>query len=75
VTDYHLRLHTLVSGLGGVFKTSGAGGDDVGLVFSLGEESKDAIGSALAEAGVAMVPLGVCAAGLEVNGAKDGTTR
>lgn len=75
VTDYHLRLHSLVSGLGGAFKTSGAGGGDVGLVFSLGEESKDAIASALAEAGAEIVPLGVCAAGLEAHGAKDGTTR
>lgn len=73
VTDYHLRLHSLVAGLGGVFKTSGAGGGDVGLVFSIGDESRDAIASALAKAGAEVVPLGFGAAGLEIRGAKDGT--
>jgi phosphomevalonate kinase len=73
VTDYHLRLHTLVAGLGGVFKTSGAGGGDVGLVFSVGDESKDAITAALAAEGAEVVPLGFGAAGLEIRGTKDGT--
>ncbi len=73
VTDYHLRLHTLVAGLGGVFKTSGAGGGDVGLVFSIGEEPSEAITAALAAEGAEVVPLGFCAAGLETRGTKDGT--
>lgn len=74
VTDYHLRLHTLVAGLGGVFKTSGAGGGDVGLVFSIGDEAQAAIAAALAEAGAEVVPLGFGAAGLEIRGTKDGIT-
>lgn len=75
VTDYHLGLHSLVAGLGGVFKTSGAGGGDVGLVFSIGDESNEAINTALATAGAEVVPLGFGAAGLETGGTKNGTTR
>ncbi|MEO6944673.1 MAG: hypothetical protein ABI053_08180 [Lacisediminihabitans sp.] len=73
VTDYHLRLNSLVAGLGGVFKTSGAGGGDVGLVFSIGDESKDTITAALADAGAEVVPLEFCTAGLEIRQMKDGT--
>lgn len=73
VNDYHLGLHSLVAGFGGVFKTSGAGGGDVGLVFTAGDEPNEALIAALAEAGAEVVPLGFCASGLESSGAKDGT--
>jgi len=57
VSEHHRRLHELAAGLGGVFKTSGAGGGDVGLVFSKRGESAAQLAAAFAHAGAEAVPL------------------
>ncbi|TAM66052.1 MAG: hypothetical protein EPN48_16900 [Microbacteriaceae bacterium] len=58
VTDRHHWLRTLVAANGGVFKTSGAGGGDVGLVFARAGAGARRVASALHEAGVETIPLG-----------------
>jgi phosphomevalonate kinase len=57
VSEHHQRLHALAAGLGGVFKTSGAGGGDVGLVFAKRGESAARLAAAFAQAGAEAVPL------------------
>ena len=54
----HHELHALAARHDAVFKTSGAGGGDVGLVFvPRGEDRVRALGEAFANAGAAIVPL------------------
>jgi phosphomevalonate kinase len=66
VSEHHLRLHSLAADLGGVFKTSGAGGGDVGLVFCRRGESAARLARAFAEAGAEALPLGFGANGVTV---------
>lgn len=65
VSERHRELHALAQREGGVFKTSGAGGGDVGLAFSYAGEPTERLAGALARAGAAIVPLGFFAAGLQ----------
>ena len=66
ISDHHLRLHSLAADLDGVFKTSGAGGGDVGLVFGRRGESAARLAAAFAEAGAEAVPLGFGANGVAI---------
>lgn len=79
VSERHLRLHSLAAGLGGVFKTSGAGGGDLGLVFGPSGAPAETLAAAFAEAGAEVVRLGFGADGFTItddadDGAKDGPT-
>lgn len=65
VSERHRELHALARREGGVFKTSGAGGGDVGLAFSYAGEPTERLAGAFARAGAAIVPLGFFAAGLQ----------
>ena len=65
VSARHRELHDLARREGGVFKSSGAGGGDVGLAFSYAGEPTERLAGALARAGAAIVPLGFFAAGLQ----------
>jgi phosphomevalonate kinase len=65
VTRRHHELHTLAKREGGVFKTSGAGGGDVGLAFSHSGEPTERLAAALADAGATVVPLGFFADGVQ----------
>jgi len=67
VSEHHLRLHSLAADLDGVFKTSGAGGGDVGLVFGRRGESAARLAAAFAEAGAEAVPLGFGANGVTIS--------
>jgi phosphomevalonate kinase len=66
VSEHHLRLRSLAADLGGVFKTSGAGGGDVGLVFGRRGESAARLAAAFAEAGAEAVPLGFGSNGVTI---------
>ncbi len=66
VSGYHRRLHSLAAGFGAVFKTSGAGGGDVGLAFVPTGKAVDKLGAAFAQAGAQAVPLAFGARGVEV---------
>jgi phosphomevalonate kinase len=66
ISEHHLRLHTLAADLDGVFKTSGAGGGDVGLVFGRRGESAVRLAAAFAEAGAETVPLSFDANGVTI---------
>lgn len=65
VSARHLELHALAARHSGVFKSSGAGGGDVGLAFSRSGAPARELAAALADAGAEIVPLGFGAAGLE----------
>ena len=65
VSRRHQELNALAAREGGVFKTSGAGGGDVGLAFSYAGEPTERLAGAFARAGAAIVPLGFFAAGLQ----------
>ncbi|TFC94785.1 MULTISPECIES: hypothetical protein [Cryobacterium] len=65
VSERHRELHALARREGSVFKTSGAGGGDVGLAFSYAGEPTERLAGAFARAGAAIVPLGFFAAGLQ----------
>ena len=65
VTDRHRALRELAAQHSAVFKTSGAGGGDVGLAFSRSGAPALELAAALAAAGADVVPLGFGAAGLE----------
>ncbi|KFF59286.1 hypothetical protein JF66_12410 [Cryobacterium sp. MLB-32] len=65
VSARHRELHELATREGGAFKTSGAGGGDVGLAFSHRGEPSQRLAAALTQAGAAVVPLGFLAAGLQ----------
>lgn len=66
VSEHHLQLHSLAADLGGVFKTSGAGGGDVGLVFSRRGKPAARLAAAFAEAGAEAVPLRFGANGVTI---------
>lgn len=55
VTDRHRELRELAARQGAVFKTSGAGGGDVGLVFAK-LDSTDQIKSAFTDVGATVIP-------------------
>ncbi|MCY7324605.1 MAG: hypothetical protein LH605_00535 [Microbacteriaceae bacterium] len=74
VSEHHLRLHSLAADLDGVFKTSGAGGGDVGLVFGRRGESAARLAAAFAEAGAEAVPLGFGANGVTISPSTAATT-
>jgi phosphomevalonate kinase len=65
VTDRHRQLRELAAQHSAVFKTSGAGGGDVGLAFSHSGAPALELAAALAAAGADVVPLGFGTAGLE----------
>jgi len=65
VSEHHRELHELSKREGGAFKTSGAGGGDVGLAFSHRGEPTERLSAALTRAGALVVPLGFLAAGLQ----------
>ncbi|MBC7443518.1 MAG: hypothetical protein H7311_13540 [Ramlibacter sp.] len=65
VTERHRELQALAHREGGVFKTSGAGGGDVGLAFSLGGEPTERLSAALEAAGATVVRLGFSAPGVQ----------
>jgi phosphomevalonate kinase len=65
VTDRHRQLRELAAQHSAVFKTSGAGGGDVGLAFSRSGAPALELAATLAAAGADVVPLGFGAAGLE----------
>jgi phosphomevalonate kinase len=65
VTDRHRQLQELAAQHSAVFKTSGAGGGDVGLAFSRSGAPALELAATLAAAGADVVPLGFGAAGLE----------
>ena len=60
-----VQLRELAAQHSAVFKTSGAGGGDVGLAFSRSGAPALELAAALAAAGADVVPLGFGAAGLE----------
>jgi phosphomevalonate kinase len=64
VSARHHELHALAALHGGVFKTSGAGGGDVGLAFSPSGTAASRLRSALREAGADVVPLAFGAEGV-----------
>ncbi|WP_104084165.1 mevalonate kinase [Cryobacterium sp. Y11] len=57
VTERHRELRVVAERAGGVFKTSGAGGGDVGLAFSTSGEPAERLAAALADAGASVVAL------------------
>jgi len=57
ISEHHRGLHSLAADFDGVFKTSGAGGGDVGLVFAKRGESAVRLAAAFAQAGAEAVPL------------------
>lgn len=65
ITQRHRELRQIAAESGAVFKSSGAGGGDVGLVFCNGPlQAKRAL-EALTEAGAQVLPLGLAAAGVQ----------
>ena len=65
VSEFHRELHEVAKREGGAFKTSGAGGGDVGLAFSHRGQPAQRLAEALTGAGATIVPLGFLAAGLQ----------
>jgi mevalonate kinase len=65
VSEHHRALHALAAQYGGAFKTSGAGGGDVGLVFAPAGAAIEELRTAFAQAGAQAVPLGFGANGVE----------
>lgn len=55
VTDRHRELRDIAARFGAVFKTSGAGGGDIGLVFAK-LESTDQLQSAFTDVGATVIP-------------------
>lgn len=68
ITDRHRELHTLAAAHGGVFKSSGAGGGDVGLAFSRSGEPATRLADALVAAGADIIPLSGGALGVHPGG-------
>lgn len=64
VTERHRALHRLAVAHGGTFKSSGAGGGDVGLAFCESGRPALLLSAALASAGARVVPLGFGTDGL-----------
>ena len=65
VTERHRELRLVAQRADGVFKTSGAGGGDVGLAFSASGSAAERLAAALADAGASVVALEFGAAGVE----------
>jgi phosphomevalonate kinase len=65
VSEWHHELHALAKREGGAFKTSGAGGGDVGLAFSYSGEPTQRLAGALAKVGAVVVPLGFFGPGVQ----------
>lgn len=65
VTSEHSRLRALAAEAGAVFKTSGAGGGDLGLVFATRSNS-DNVKTALTSAGVQFIPIPLSREGARV---------
>ncbi|TDW28409.1 mevalonate kinase family protein [Cryobacterium psychrophilum] len=68
ISDRHRQLHALAARLGGVFKSSGAGGGDVGLAFARSGAPARRLAAALTRAEAQIVPLTVCAGGIDTSG-------
>lgn len=66
VTPHHETLHALAARYNAVFKTSGAGGGDVGLVFVRRGEDDQLLCRALTAAGAQIVPLAFGAPGVRI---------
>ncbi len=64
ISDRHRQLHTLAARLDGVFKSSGAGGGDVGLAFARSGAPARDLAAALQRAQAHIVPLNFCAPGV-----------
>jgi len=64
ISDRHRQLHALAARHGGVFKSSGAGGGDVGLAFARSGAPARDLAAALTRANARIVPIGFCAAGV-----------
>ncbi|MEO6827864.1 MAG: hypothetical protein ABI255_04920 [Microbacteriaceae bacterium] len=64
VTQRHRALHRLAAAHGGTFKSSGAGGGDVGLAFCESGRPALLLSAALTSAGARVVPLGFGTDGL-----------
>ena len=69
VCAQHLALADVVASAGGVFKTSGAGGGDVGLVFVARGPNEQAVRQALAATDAQIVDLAFGAAGVRIENA------
>lgn len=67
ISDRHRELHALAAHHGGVFKSSGAGGGDVGLAFAHRGAPARALAAAMSSAKAQIVPLGICAAGVDTD--------
>ncbi len=65
VTERHLEFRRLAAASGAVFKPSGAGGGDLGLVFGK-LESVDALQSTFTEAGALVIPVPTRSDGVRV---------
>lgn len=66
VTDTHHELRRIAAHAGGVFKPTGAGGGDLGLVLAPSETAAGACATALTNAGHAPVDLSFGAIGLQL---------
>lgn len=65
VTERHRELRALAAASGAVFKTSGAGGGDLGLVFAK-LDSTDQLRSVFTEAGATVIPVSTSTDGVRV---------
>lgn len=65
VLPRHRELAVLAARHAGVFKTSGAGGGDLGLAFARSGAPAEKLAAALTAAGARIVPLGFAAPGLK----------
>lgn len=66
VTERHRELREVAASAGGVFKSSGAGGGDLGLALSEAGAPADELRRALTAAGAELLPLAFCAEGVRV---------
>lgn len=63
VTSAHRQLHAAVADAGGVFKTTGAGGGDIGLAFYDDTTTPSVVQQAVTALGFEILPLSFCAKG------------
>jgi mevalonate kinase len=66
VTEKHATLARLARRHGGSAKPSGAGGGDLGVAFTLGEEATSALHKELTQAGLSPLQVGAPAPGLRL---------
>jgi phosphomevalonate kinase len=69
VTERHRELRDLAAASGAVFKPTGAGGGDLGLVFAK-LEATDRLRSAFTEAGAAVIPVPFSPDGAKIDAAR-----